>query len=569
MKAELIQQLEALAKQESVLDLEDEFNQLTDEFDRIHGEEERAWELEKLDRIEAGEKPESLEKPNFEGIEEYRAIVNLFREKKNAEIRQIRDNEKKNLEQKKTLIAALKDLIQNEENIGRAINRFKDIKESWNEVGPIPRDKRQDIQKEYSGLVDTFQYNINIYKEIKDHDLKRNLDLKNEVITELKALLDITSIRDVENGLNTLQDKWNSIGGTNQEDWEKVKEEYWEVVNAIYDKIKGFYEERKVKQAENIEKKKALIEKAKSITSEEKDSHKAWKKTTDLILEIQEEWKTIGYGPKEENDAVWEEFRGICNAFFDEKQAFYNARKEEFNGIKEQKEALIEKVKELAQSTDWNITTKKIIAVQKEWKKLGNAGPKHENKLWKLFREPIDAFFAAKEAGFKEKEAEFAGNLSAKQELIEALKSYKPKADKKETIADLKKFAEDFKAIGNVPFKQKDEIYNAYKEALNAQYEAIDLDKKEKDKIMFQAKLDTLKGSNKSDDLLEKEERFIRKKISNLNNDLLQYENNMSFFANADANNPLLKNVTQNIENTKKEIEQLKGQLKLIRQASK
>ncbi|MCH2234013.1 MAG: DUF349 domain-containing protein [Crocinitomicaceae bacterium] len=568
MKAELIQKLEELAKQEVVLPLEEEFNELVDEFEKLQSEEERNWELKKLERIEGGEKPEAIEKPVFELFEEYKAIKTLFREKKNAEIRAIKETEKKNLEQKRTLIAGLKDLIQNEENIGRAINRFKDIRESWNEVGPIPRDKRQDIQKEYSALVDTFQYNINIYKDIKDHDLSRNLDLKKGIIEELKGLLEMTQIRDVEKNLNALQDKWNSIGGTRQEDWEVVKEEYWNIVNSIYDKIRAFYEERKSKQAENIVLKKEIIVKAQEILGRERSEHKHWKKSTDQILALQEDWKKIGYGPKEENDTVWEEFRGVCNQFFDQKKAFYDVRKEEFSGVKEAKEKLIEEVTAVCESTDWGAATKQIVAIQKKWKNLGSAGPKHENKLWKQFRAPIDKFFEAKDSSFKEKDEANAANLEAKKALIADLEKYTPNKDAKKAIEELQEFSKKFKEIGNVPFKEKDGIYKAYKAALDEKYSALDMDKKEKNKVMFQAKLDSFSGDRRGD-MLDKESSFIRKKIGNLTNDLSKYETNLSFFANADSSNPLLKNVHDNIEKTKKEIDGLKEQLAMIRKAAK
>ena len=213
MKAEIVAKIKALAEQEIVLPSANEFNDLVTEFYKIQDEEERQWEIKKLERIEAGEKPEAIEKPVYPLLDEFKVFSNVFKEKKKVEIQAQKDEEKVNLGKKKALIAAFADLVQNEENIGRAIGRFKDIQESWKEVGAIPRDKRQSIQKEFSNLVDTFQYNINIYKEIKDHDLTRNLKLKNEIIEKLKELLTIDKIKDVEKKLHSYQDEWNSIGG--------------------------------------------------------------------------------------------------------------------------------------------------------------------------------------------------------------------------------------------------------------------------------------------------------------------------------------------------------------------
>ena len=426
-----------------------------------------------MERIEAGEKPEAIEKPVYPLLDEFKAFSKIFQEKKKVEIQEKRDEEKVNLGKKKALIAALADLVQNEENIGRAIGRFKDISESWKEIGPIPRDKRQETQQEFSNLVDTFQYNINIYKEIKDHDLTRNLKLKQEVIEGLKGLLEVDKIKTVEKELHRLQDEWNGIGGTHQEDWEKIKDDYWKTVNEVYEKIHAFYDERRAVQAENIVKKRALIEKAAEVVKTPCQSHGDYKKTTDQLLALQEDWKKIGFGPKEENDQVWEEFRAIFNAFFDEKKAFYAKQDEKYAGVKKAKEALIEKVNGLQDSTEWGDTTKKIIALQKEWKSLGSAGPKHENKLWKKFREPIDFFFAAKDGHFEEKDQAGKENLEKKKALIAEIEAYKPAADPQTAVNDLRAFSKAFAAIGNVPFKEKDQIYKAYKKALDAGYDAI------------------------------------------------------------------------------------------------
>ena len=566
MKAELVAKIRELAEKEKVLEFAEEFGDLVSEFYRIQEQEELEWEKQKLARIEAGEKPESIEKPVYEYLDEFRSLQTVFKEKKNIELKALKDIEKANLEKKRTYIAALKDLIQNEENIGRAIGRFKDIREGWKEVGPIPRDKRQDVQQEFSNLIDTFQYNINIYKDIKDHDLNRNLKMKKELIEKLKGLLELDRIKDTEQQLHQLQEEWNSIGGTHQEEWEKIKEDYWETVNAVYAKIREFYTDRKEQQAENIEKKKALIQEALQVDYESFKNHKDWKKGTDQVLKLQADWKTIGFGPKEENDKVWKEFREVCDDFFANKKKFYETQNESFGGVKETKEKLIAEAQALKDSQEWKDTTQKIIQLQKKWKEAGSAGPKFENKLWKQFREPIDHFFASKDAHFGAQDAANEENLKKKEELIEQIKAYKPKADNKESIQDLRAFSTQFAEIGHVPRDKKNAIYDAYKKALDGQYDQLKMDAEEKEKILFQAKLDSIVGSPNKEHLIQKERNFIRGRIDKINKELNQYETNLAFFANADESNPLFKNVMQNIEKSKAEIESWKLRLKMIRE---
>jgi len=569
MKAEILAKIIALNNQTSVLDAVNEFNDLVNEFYHIQNEEERLFEIEKMDRVAAGEKPESIERPVYEHLEEFKAVTNVFKERKKVELTQIKDQENANFKQKKVYIAALTDLIQNEENIGKALTRFKEIQDGWKEVGPVPREKRQALQTEFSHLVDTFRYNIGIFKEIKDHDLNRNLTLKKELIEKLKALLNLDKIKEIENQLHALQDEWNSLGGTHQEAWEKIKDEYWSTVNAVYEKIRKFYEERKAEQGKNLEFKKQLIEKAKEINERELTDHKHWQKASDQLLEIQEEWKKAGYGPRDENEHIWQEFRGVCNAFFAKKKEFYGERNDQFSEVKAKKEALIQEATELKTSTDWKGGTQKILNLQKRWKDIGSAGPKFENQLWKKFREPIDFFFNAKDSHFKEQDNANIENLDKKKAVIEKINAYQADGNTQKIIADLRAFSEEFAGIGNVPFEEKDNIYKAYKTALDDKYASLKIDKEEKEKVMFQAKIDTIMTSNNKEKLIDQETGSIRQKIDILNKEVLKYETNLAFFSNADEKNPLFKSVNDNIRRNKEEIESLKLRLKLIRQATK
>ena len=513
MQAEIISKIIAFNNADSVLDFANEFNDLVNEFYAIQNEEERQWEIEKLDRLAAGEKIENIERPIYPLLEEFKAVSNVFKEKKKVELTQIKENEKANLTQKKVYIAALTDLIQNEENIGKALGRFKEIQEGWKEVGAVPRDKRQGIQNEFSQLVDTFHYNIGIFKEIKDHDLNRNLALKKELIEKLKALLTLDKIKEIETQLHALQDEWNNLGGTKQEEWEKIKEEYWATVNSVYDKIRAFYESRKEEQKNNIVLKQALIEKVIEINQRDLSEHKNWQKASDEVLQLQEDWKKIGYGPKEENDKVWKDFRQACNDFFAQKKEFYGERNEQFADIKKTKEKLIATAKELKDSTDWKGTSQKIVKLQKDWKDAGSAGPKFENQLWKKFREPIDFFFAAKDEYFKSLDAANQENLDKKKAVIEKINAYKAGTDVKQVIADLKVFSAEFAEIGNVPFAEKDTIYAEYKKALDDKYAGLNINKEEKEKVLFQAKIDSISGSNNKEKLFDQEENNIRLKM--------------------------------------------------------
>lgn len=564
MKTEIIDKLESLLAHEDILSVNDEFKTLTDEFYKIINEEERLFEVEKLERIEAGEKAEDIVKPADELADKFKAVNQAFKAKRKELVEAKKAAETANLSTKKGLITELKALIAEEEHIGKAIKAIQDIQARWREVGPIPRDKRQDIQKDYSNLMDQFQYNINIYKEIKEHDLTKNGALKEAIVEKLKALESEKSMKVVEQKLHKLQDEWNDIGGTTAEAWEKLKDEYWNTVNGLYAKIREFYDGKRLEQKENILKKLALIDQVDEVLALTPEDNKAWKTATDQILAIQADWKKVGFGPKKENEIVWKGFRAKCDQFFDAKNEFFKDINADFDKVKVKKEALIEKLAGIKDSTDWGEGTKLIVDLQRQWKQLGSAGQRNENKLWKKFRDPIDAFFAKKEAHFEALDSANAGNLTLKEALIKKIADYKMGKDAQANIAQLQEFSKEFAGIGNVPFKEKDRIYKAYKEALDAKYDALDMDKAEKEAILYNAKIESIYSSPNMERELDREAQFLRGKIDTLVKEKAQVETNLSFFANSDPKNPLLKSVNKQIEGFDEGIKSIKAKLKAL-----
>ncbi len=567
MKADIVQQLRELAQREKVLDISDEFGDLLNEFYRLQAEEEHAWEVSKISRIEAGEKPENIEKPVFEFLDEMRAINTIFKEKKKVELKEQKDVEKKNLEKKQTYIAALKDLIQHEENIGRAIARYRDIQDGWKVVGPIPREHRQSTQREFSNLIDTFQYNLNIIKEIKDHDLNHNLKKKQEMLTRLKGLLELKRIKEVETGLHSVQEEWNTVGGTFAGEWEKIKADYWDTVNAVYEKIRKFYNDRKEAKANNISRKRELIAQVSKFCENIPDAHKTWQAATEKMLAFQADWRKIGFGEKEENDKVWDEFWEVCNGFFTKKHEYYQSRGEEFDGVKSAKEKLIEEANALKESTDWKETPKKVAALQKRWQAAGSAGPKHENKLWKKFRTPIGAFFESRDKHFNKLDGDQAENLTRKTDIIAKIEGVSITSDLNASVAELKSLALEFASAGRVPMKDKDVIQKRFQITLDKKCEALKLTDTEKEQVTFEIRMNEIRGGENPEFLIEREQDFIRKNMEKFKKELNQYETNLAFFSNANESNPLFKNAMDNIRGINSKIEGLKARLKILREA--
>ena len=562
-KREFIDALKELTEKENILKSGREVNELRTQFEDYLIEATRQFqiaELEAKDRNEEFTQEEWMTPLK----EEFYEIFSPYKEKRKAVIEAKRGEEDENLKKKRALISQLQTVITDEENIGAAFSAHKEINEKWKNIGDIPREKRNDIQQEYSRLLEQFFYNMNIYKEIKDYDFKKNYEAKKELLGQIKELSNVEKIKDVEAKIKSLQNEWEDVGPTKQEHWDELKDEYWNTVNKIYDRIRSFYDDRREKMQANIVLKNELIQKTEAVLSQARESVKDWSNQTKEILSLQKEWKTIGFGPKKENDEVWKAFRGLCDQFFSIKSEFYKDIQQEYDKIADGKKKLIEKVNSLKENTDWGPTTKSIIELQKQWKKAGSAGQKNEQSLWKEFRAACDYFFDAKQAHFDEKDKAFDDNLKAKQDLVEEISAFELSKDKGEAIASLHAFSERFSTIGFVPSKSKDEIFKAYKAAIDKHYDSLDMKGEEREKVMFEARIKTLQGSGNAAELFEKEKQLIRAEIGTVQQEIIQFENNLGFFANSKGANALKDQVENNIKAEQDRLLALKAKLKMI-----
>lgn len=533
--------------------------------------EDAVIEAERLDQIAflaAQEEGNKIEKFDFKTIkDEFFRIYKEYSEKRKKQLELKSALEIENLRQKKALIERLKEVIENEEKIGTAFNSYKEIHETWKKIGDIPRDKRDEIQKEYSRLLEMFFYTIKIYKELKEHDVKRNLQLKQDLIFKLKNLRNSQlSLRDLEATLRTLQDEWEEIGPVPNEEWEEVKKAYWDVVRSVYEKINSHYEEQRNVLAVNIEKKKTLIVSLDKILelSQQNNSLKDWDVATKNVLVIQEDWKKIGFGTKKENEEVWKIFRSKCDEFFDAKKQFLSGIEEIHKSNADSKRKLIDEVDSLKSSTDWKQTTERIINAQKKWKSIGSSGPKWENKLWATFRAACDDFFTAKEKHFAQQDAALIDNLNAKNELLEALSSLVLSDNKVEAIQQLKDTSNRFAAIGHVPKNQADAIYKKFKSLMDEKYATIKLDENEKEKIQFQSKIDTLLSSPDRSRLLAREKSELRKQVEQLTKEIALLENNLGFFSKSKGAEQLRMDVEKKVKFAQDKITTLKKKISML-----
>jgi len=564
-KITFLEELKALTVNENILSVSRDINELRTRFDDYVLEDERKKQVAVLEAKANGEKVE-YEREEDPIRDEFYSVYSEYKEKRTNAIAEKNAKQDDCLRQKKALISRLRTITETEENIGIAFSGYKEIHEAWKIVGEIPKEKREEIQAEYSRLLEDFFYNMKIYRELKDHDLHRNEQVKKELITKIQNLLTVESTKEVEKTIKTLQNEWEEVGPVGRDNWEEMKKTYLASVRAIYERINKHHDQRRAVQQENIEKKQILLDKLKSVVSDltELKITKSWEEKTQEVFDVQNVWKTIGFGPKKENEDIWALFRAECDQFFDAKKGFFDGLRSEFDALAATKQKLIDQANALKTSTDWKVAGEQLILLQKKWKNIGNAGQRNEQRLWKEFRSACDEFFNAKTAHFGAQDKLNEANLSVKQELIAKIEGYVLPEDKKQAISDLKDFSNEFNAIGHVPVAHKDSIYTAYKGALDKLYTALKLEGQEKEQVMFQARLDTFQASPNAGKLLDKEKMDLRRQIETLKQEVTQYENNLGFFANSKGANAMKEEVEKKIAQTKRKIEEHTRKIKMI-----
>ena len=561
----LTEQIVALSQQEDLLQLGRSAGEIKQQFEDLLIELERQEQVKRLNANDAGETYEEIDYKPFK--EAFFEAFNQFVTKRKAQQQLQQTLEAQNLKLKKDLITRLKEVIDNEEKIGTAFQAYKEIHETWKKIGAIPREHRETIQKEYSRLLEIFFYNIKIYKELKDHDYRRNKQLKEDLIFKLKQLrVAALEQRDLEGQLHALQDEWEEIGPVQNEDWELMKNAYWEAVRGIYDKINEHYEAQRQVLKANIETKKKIVADlaARIEDSANWSTFKHWETQTAYILELQAQWKTIGSGSRKDNEAVYQSFRVLCDEFFAAKKLFSKEIDAASQEIVAKKKVLIDKAQAFGASTDWKNAAEQLKKLQRQWQELGSAGQRHENKLWKDFRGACNAFFDARQAHFAGQEAENTENLNAKLALIDAVNSYALPTDKQAALAQLRDFQQQFNAIGQVGIKEKQSTSTAFKTRMDELYKGLKLEGQEKERVFFQAKLEGILASPDKQRLLQAERQELRKQIDYLQKDILTLENNLGFFARSKGADQLRLDVQKKVEEAQQKIQGLKAKLKLI-----
>ncbi len=561
MKAEIITKLEELLNKGA--------SEVANDVRTLQKEYQKQWtaEFEQAKQAfvdEGGKAKEFVYEKNADD----QKIAELFEKhlklKKEEDEKLVREQQK-NLIIRQEIVAKINDLSQMSSNVGAAIKMLQELQTQWKETGAVSPHKYKDLQSEYSKAVENFYYNLKIFRELQEHDLKKNFELKEELLGKIKAIVSLENIKEAERLIKIYRNDWEDIGPVPNEKWDVLKGEYRKALDEVYGKIKAFYNAAEELKENNLKSKKDLVEKAKALLAESIGGNVGkWNETTNKLIEVQNEWKTIGRTTQKDNDIVWNEFRSVCDEFFNKKKEYFNVVHEKQGEVKKAKMELIEKAEALQSSTDWQKTTQDLIRLQDNWKKQHLINEREEGKLFFRFRKACNTFFDAKKAFLEAKGAALEGNVKGKEEIVERINAFNLGEDVAENVKQLKQFATEWNSGGQLPFKDRKRLNEIFFNRLDELYEKLNLDKKEKTVLQFKNKLERLLLAESPGELLKREADYLKKQIDEIQSDIKTYENNLGFFKNAKKDNPLLKEVNEKIDTAKQKIADFTAKRKLV-----
>jgi len=514
--------------------------------------------------LEAGGDPATYQLEADPAEDSFKALMAQIKEKR-AAIFQKQENEKQdNLKKKLEIIEKIKDMATSPDEANKSYKEFKVLQEEWKATGAVPPENATEVWRNYQHIVEQYYDLLKLNIEAREYDFKKNLEMKTALCEAAERLAEETDVVSAFHQLQELHNEYREIGPVAKE----LREEIWnrfKAASTVINKAhQQHFETLRAGEEENLQKKTALCEQAEAICEEPNANNADWEEHSKKIIALQADWKTIGFAPQKMNVKIFERFRAACDKFFTAKAEHYKELKETFNENAAKKQAIIEKAKELAQSTEWRSAGDKLIALQKEWKTIGATPKRIGDQLWAEFRAECDKFFEARNAanaGTRNAEKE---NLEAKRGIIEQLKALVEDASEglQEKIQALQ---EEYNKVGHVPFRDKDKLYQEYRAALDAVYGKLRA-------VGRSRRLEGFKSAigKRGEEAIDNERVRLMRAYDALKQEIQTYENNLGFLSAASKKgNALVDEISRKVEKLKGDLQLTKDKIKAIDEQNK
>ena len=537
----------------------DEVDSLKTAFYKLHiAEREAAFKA----FIDGGGDPEKYQLLPDETEEAFKAEMSIIKDKRTQIFKEQEAEKEENLKRKLEIIEKIKSMVTSPEEANKSYQEFKSLQQVWKEIKNIPAPKANEVWRSYQLYVEQFYDMLKLNSEAREYDFKKNLELKTRLCEAAEKLADEEDLISAFHQLQKLHQEYREIGPVSKELREEIWTRFKAASTVINKRHQQHFEELRAKEEENLARKTALCEKVEAIAAAENKGSGDWEKHTKEIIEIQTEWKTIGFAPQKMNVKIFERFRATCDDFFGRKAEYFKTLKDKFKENVEHKRALIEKANELKDSTDWKSTSDKFIALQKEWKTIGMVPKKLGDQLWEEFLGACNHFFEARNAANAGQRSEEHANLEKKREVIAKLKALAEEPGNNAQEA-AQKLVEEYNGIGHVPFKEKDKLYDEYHAALDKLYKELNVSVARRRLSNFKNKLKNV--AEQGEAALDNERSRLMRQYEAIKSEVQTYENNLGFLnASSKKGNSLIDEMNRRVQKLKDDMNLVREKIKAI-----
>ncbi|MBR4838454.1 MAG: DUF349 domain-containing protein [Bacteroidales bacterium] len=560
-KLQLVELLEETVQEQDITKIKDKVVAIKSNFLKLN-KEDLDREMEQF-ILDGGDK-DSYEHKDDPLETRFKAAFDIYKKNKDKYKEELEKQKNENLKQKLAIIEELKQLIYSEETLKKTYDDFRELQDRWKEIGQVPANEISNIWNTYHFLIEKFYDKVKINRELRDLDLKKNLEAKIELCEKAELLLLEKSLTKAFKLLQKYHDEWKEIGPVPQD----KKDEIWERFKNTTDKVnqirREHYSKLEEEQKANYEAKAAICEKMEEIVNESVNSINAYQKKSNDVNELFKMWKQIGPVQKKQSDEIWNRFKGSMNTFFEAKKEFFSKLKVQQMENYNKKLQICVEVENLVDSTEWKKTTDRIKKLQEEWKTIGPVPKRHSDKIWKRFRSACDAFFGKKSEHFSGIKGEEDENLKAKKAIIERIKAYEMKKDRNENMEAIRGFQREWMAVGHVPMKVKDAIQNEYRSLIDGMFDKMRANDNELTTSEYRTMISGLKEDPDSRDKVRRERLNLQNKIQKLRDEISTLENNIGFFASSKQSDLLKAEYEKKIAKIKNDVKVLEAKIKIL-----
>ena len=557
-KAEVVERIKEIAHAEEIPQ-KDEVDYLKTVFYKLHFAEREADMKAYLD---AGGDPAAYQVKPDENENAFKAEMTIIKERRAKQFEEQENLKQDNLKKKLDIIEKIKNMATSPEEANKSYQEFKQLQQEWKEIKMVPAENANELWRNYQLYVEQFYDLLKLNSEAREYDFKKNLEIKTKLCEAAEKLADEDDVISAVHQLQELHQEYRESGPVAKELREGIWARFKAASTVINKKHQQHFEDIRAKEEDNLNKKTELCEKVEAIAKEENKTSADWENHTKQIIEIQTEWKTIGFAPQKMNVKIFERFRAACDDFFGRKSAYFTQMKKEFTENAEKKKALVEKAQALKDSTEWKATSDKLIALQKEWKTIGMVPKKYGDQLWNDFLAACNHFFEARNAANAGARNEEHANLDKKKAVVEKLKALleNPVDD---TQAEVRKLTEEYNSIGHVPYKEKDKIFNEYHEVLDKIFKELNISTARRRLNNFKTNLKNV--AKRGEDALDNERTRLQRRAEQMKQEIQTYENNLGFLnASSKKGNSLIDEMNRKVQKLKDDLELIKQKIKAI-----